>query len=231
MIKVTYAADLYRRPLLAASMFKDRAAQFHDRLGWNAVTVDDMGLEFDQYDELNPIYVMIEDEHGGHCASARLLPTTGKTMLKDHFSDLTGGVEISSPLIWEVTRLCTSPRLERVSRIARRAPAALFWAGCDLALRSGVEFFVAVYFSHMQRVWQAAGFAPEVLGTRDTPDGEICCGLWEITTEFRDMLARRAGMGDQARVEYFPTEERFPQARPATPANVFATVSELSRLM
>lgn len=231
MIKVIHAADLYRRPVLAASMYRDRTAQFHDRLGWDAVSVDDMGLEFDQYDELNPIYVIIEDEAGEHCASARLLPTTGKTMLNDHFSALTGGVTLSSPLIWEVTRLCASPRLDKNSRVARRAPATLFWAGCDLALRSGVEFFVAVYFSHMQRVWSAAGFAPEVLGTQDTADGEICAGLWEITPEFRTMLARRAGLGENASVSYFPSEQRFPQKTKPSRASTFSTVSDLARAM
>ena len=231
MIKVSYAADLYRRPVLAASMFKDRAAQFHDRLRWDAVKLDDMGMEFDQYDELNPVYVIIEGEGGDHCASARLLPTTGRTMLRDHFSDLTGGVDISSPLIWEVTRLCISPRLAQSGASSRRVPAALFWAGCDLALRSGVEFFVAVYFRHMQRVWKAAGFEPEVLGSRETADGEICVGLWEITPEFRDMLARRACLQGEKAIQYFPTEERFPFLGAAPRADSFAAVSTLARAM
>ncbi|TVQ56926.1 MAG: autoinducer synthase [Rhodobacteraceae bacterium] len=224
MIKIVHAADLYRRPVLAASMFRDRALQFKDRLQWGAIETDDMGLEFDQYDELNPIYVIIEDENGQHACSARLLPTTGRTMLREHFSDLTGGVDISSPLIWEVTRLCLAPK-EADGISPRRAPAALFWAGCDLALRSGVEFFVAVYFSHMQRVWKMGGFAPEVLGTRDTPDGEICCGLWEITPAFRDMLAERSGLAGRNALQYFPSEARFPAA-PRFPADV--TVSRLA---
>jgi acyl homoserine lactone synthase len=39
-------------------MFRDRAAQFHHRLGWD-VRLDDMGLEFDQYDAHNPLYIII----------------------------------------------------------------------------------------------------------------------------------------------------------------------------
>jgi acyl homoserine lactone synthase len=217
MIKIVNANDLYRRPVLAASMFKDRAAQFHHRLGWEAIQLDDMGLEFDQYDELNPVYVMIEDENGEHLGSGRMMPTVGRTMIAEHFSELTGGVAIQSPLIWEITRLCVSPRLEAGSDMARRAPAMLLAAGCDLALRSGVEFCVAVFFRPMLRVFRNAGFAPEVLGSKRFPEGEICAGLWEITKEARDGLADRAGMRCEDDLRYFPSETRFGFERKSMP--------------
>ena len=38
-------------------MFRDRAEQFSQRLGW-AVSVNASGHERDQYDELNPLYVI-----------------------------------------------------------------------------------------------------------------------------------------------------------------------------
>jgi acyl homoserine lactone synthase len=231
MIKIVHAADLYRRPILAASMFRDRAGQFHDRLGWDAVHIDDLGLEFDEYDELNPVYVIAEDAKGEHCASARLLPMSGRTMLSEHFSDLTGGVNLESPLIWEVTRCCVSPRLQKGDPLLRRGPAALFWAGCDLALRSGVEFFVAIYFSQMQRVWKAGGFAPEVIGGPKTAEGEILCGLWEITPEFRDRLAVTAGLAGETTIDYFPCEERFSFALSGLDNASFAYASEVARLM
>lgn len=232
MIRIVHASDLYRRPLLAASMFKDRAAQFHDRLRWDAIKLDDLGLEYDQYDEFNPIYVIIEDEDGAHCGSGRIMPTTGQTMIQDHFSHLTGGVNLSSPLIWEVTRLCVSPRLAGTSPVARRVPAALFYAGYDLALQSGVEFFVAVYFAHMNRVWKAIGAAPEVLGSEETPDGEICAGIWEITEDVRDRLAWRAGALAEKGLNYMPSAERFNLGAPkASDAARFRLTSELARAM
>lgn len=209
MIKIVNAADLYRRPILAASMFRDRAAQFHQRLGWEAVRTDDLGLEFDQYDELNPIYVMIEDENGEHCGSGRMMPTVGRTMVGEHFAGLTGGVALQSPLIWEITRLCVSPRLKPGGQLSRRAPAMLLAAGCDLALRSGVEFCVAVFFSPMLRVFKAAGFVPEVIGVEQFPDGEICAGLWEITPQARDNLADRAHFDPSRQISYFPDPARF----------------------
>lgn len=228
MIKIVYAADLYRRPILAASMFRDRALQFRDRMGWD-VNTDDLGLEFDQYDELNPIYVIVEDESGEHLGSGRILPTTGRTMMAEHFADLTGGVELSSPLIWEITRFCVSPRLcDR--RQALQVPTALLWAGCDLAVRSGVEFCVGVFNQQMLRVYKMAGFVPEVLGTRETPDGTICGGLWEITPEIRDGLAARTKLAQEGGLTYFPSAERFPFSRPE-PAPTFWSMPQAERFV
>jgi acyl homoserine lactone synthase len=209
MIKAVYAADLFRRPILAASMFRDRAAQFHDRLRWN-VSLDDMGLEFDQYDAHNPLYLIVESDDGQHVASTRIMPTTGPTMVADHFLDLTGGVAFQSALIWESTRFCISPHLKARGGQALRTPAALLWAGTEIALRAGVEFYVAVFSQPMFRFYQGNGWNPEILGSRETPDGPIYAGLWEVTPEVRDRLARRAGLGAKPEIDFFPSVSRFP---------------------
>jgi acyl homoserine lactone synthase len=229
MIKIVRAADLFRRPLLAASMFRDRAIQFRDRLGWD-VALDDQGLEFDAYDDLNPVYVIMHDEQGEHLGSGRLLPTTGRTMLGEHFPDLTDGVTISSSLIWETTRFCVSPRVRADRSLALRTPAALLWAGCEIARRSGVEFYVGVFNASMLKVYQRAGWTPEVLGSRKTDEGEICAGLWEVSQEVQDTLADRAGP-DLIGVQYYPDANRFPAAEIKSLSTDMATVSELARLM
>ncbi len=230
MIKVVYAADLFRRPTLAASMFRDRASQFHDRLRWQ-VQLDDQGLEFDQYDDLNPLYVIMHDEKDRHIGSGRLMPTTGRTMLNEHFSDLTGGVTIESPLIWETTRFCVSPALRGDRAESLRTSAALLWAGCDIAIRSGVEFYAGVFMKPMLRVYKAAGWNPEVLGERYTREGDICVGLWEVTTQTRDRLAERAGfheIGVTTPLEYFPTEDRFPTFEAIPGAQTMKVAAELA---
>jgi len=111
MIRYIYAEDLDNFPTLRDTMFKDRATQFKSRLKWE-VTVNSTGHEIDQYDTLNPLYVIFELEDGTHGGSVRFLPTTGQTMVNDHFLDLTDGVRIESPLIWECTRFCISPRAD-----------------------------------------------------------------------------------------------------------------------
>ena len=76
-------------PRLAASMFRDRAAQFRDRLGW-AVHVDQAGWERDEYDAGAALYVIWERPDGTHGGSMRFLPTTGAHMVRDHVQRLGG---------------------------------------------------------------------------------------------------------------------------------------------
>jgi N-acyl-L-homoserine lactone synthetase len=217
MIKAVYASDLFRRPLLAASMFRDRTAQFRERLGWD-VQVDDMGLEFDQYDAHNPLYLIAEAEDGSHVASTRIMPTVGPTMVGEHFSHLTGGVAFQSPLVWESTRFCISPRIRERTAQAHRIPAALLWAGARVALNAGVEFFIAVFGEPMFRFYKSNGWLPDVLGSGESPEGPIYAGLWEVTPEICAHLARRAGPYATSDITYFPTRDKFPFPTETPPA-------------
>ena len=72
MIKYIFGTDLWQFPELAQSMFRDRTIQFSERLKWD-VYVDSKGYERDQYDLLNPIYVIVEDEDGRHAGSEVVL--------------------------------------------------------------------------------------------------------------------------------------------------------------
>ena len=80
MLCYIYAEDLHRFPRLRDTMFRDRAEQFKKRLGW-AVSVNEAGEERDEYDDLNPLYVIWEAD-GRHGGSMRFLPTTGPTMAR-----------------------------------------------------------------------------------------------------------------------------------------------------
>ncbi len=90
MLRYVYGNDLTHYPKLRDTMFRDRADQFKTRLNW-AVDVDGNGQERDEYDDLNPLYVIWETPAGSHGGSMRLLPATGPTMVNDHFGHLTGG--------------------------------------------------------------------------------------------------------------------------------------------
>jgi N-acyl-L-homoserine lactone synthetase len=63
MIRYLYANELDKFPKLKASMFRNRADQFKTRLGWD-VTVNEHGEERDQYDDLNPLYLIYENVDG-----------------------------------------------------------------------------------------------------------------------------------------------------------------------
>lgn len=187
MIRYIYANDLNKYPTLKRTMFRDRADQFKERLGWE-VHIDANGEERDEYDALNPLYVIWEKPDGTHGGSMRLLPTTGSCMVNDHFLDITDGVRISSPLIWECTRFCLSRNAEP------RTAAALMLAGGEIMFGFGVEHYVGVFDARMVRIYRMIGSSPEVLGAKGEGRDKISVGLWSFTEEARLAVAERAGI-------------------------------------
>jgi acyl homoserine lactone synthase len=187
MIRYIYAEDLAAHPVLAETMFRDRATQFRARLGWD-VSVDTQGHERDEYDAMNPLYAIWQNADGTHGGSMRFLPTTGDTMVNDHFGHLTDGVRIESPFIWECTRFCLSPEA------GPRVSAALMLAGLELGLGQGLDHAVGVFDARMVRIYRALGWEPEVLGTQGTGRDAISVGLWEFAPRYRAALLARAGL-------------------------------------
>ncbi len=185
MLRYIPARDLSRFPKLAQSMFLDRTAQFADRLGW-PVQVGPDGGERDEYDALDPVYVIWERRDGGHGGSMRFLPTTGRTMVDDHFSDLVQGAKIKSPYIWECTRFCLAPDAS-----AGVAPA-LMLGGLELGLRQGLSHAIGVFDARMIRVYRRLGWPAAPMGRRGEGTNAIMAGMWDFDPAHRAALLRRA---------------------------------------
>ncbi|MGJ8604469.1 MAG: acyl-homoserine-lactone synthase [Marivita sp.] len=196
MIRYLYADQLQEFPILARTMFEDRADQFKTRLGWD-VTVDDAGQERDAYDDLNPLYVIWQKADGTHGGSMRFLPTTGQTMVNDHFLELTDGVAFQSPLIWECTRFCLARGTDPGTA------AALMLAGGEIMQGFGVKHFVGVFDARMVRIYNRIGAAPEVIGTHGAGRQAISVGLWDFSEAAQKHVSRVAGVPLQASRDWF----------------------------
>ncbi len=190
MLRYVYADDLNAMPRLKDGMFKDRAVQFSQRLGWE-VTVDADGYERDSYDGLNPLYILWELPDGTHGGSLRLLPTTGDTMINDHFRDLTDGVKIQSPLIWECTRFCLAPGAEA------NVSSALMLGVLEVGLNAHLEHIAGVFDARMIRVYARVGWGPTVLGTVGKGRDAISAGLWPVENSYRARLLSKAGVSSE----------------------------------
>lgn len=205
MIRYIYADDLNTVPTLRDTMFRDRAQQFKTRLKWD-VSVDATGYEVDQYDTQNPLYAIWQAEDGSHGGSMRFLPTTAETMVNDHFTHLTDGVRIQSPLIWECTRFCLSPNQDRnASQIA----AGLMIAGCEAGLQHGLSDWVGVFDARMIRIYNRIGWAPTILGESGDGKDRVAVGLWEVSEEARDRMCRIAGFSKETPSAWF--DASFPE--------------------
>ncbi|WP_299629532.1 acyl-homoserine-lactone synthase [uncultured Tateyamaria sp.] len=189
MIHFLYGDALASKPVLAHSMFMDRAEQFKKRLGWD-VRVDQFGEERDEYDLLNPLYVIVTDEKGLHEASMRLLPTVGKTMVNDHFLEITHGASVESTLIWECTRFCTSPNAQPYSA------TKLMAAGGKVMQEFCIDHFVGVFDRKMLSVYRLIGSVPTIIGWTQSDTRNIGVGLWEYCADEYRHLLRVCGLSD-----------------------------------
>ena len=196
MIRYLYADQLKQFPKLRDAMFRDRADQFKTRLNWD-VDVDENGFEKDQYDALNPLYVIWENTDGSHGGSMRFLPTTGRTMINEHFTQILGGGTITSPLIWECTRFCLNPYAD--SRVA----AALMLAGGEIMQGFGVAHFAAVFDARMVRIYRMIGSSPEVMGSTGEGRDKISVGLWEFTKHTQAKVAAKADLSLELSRQWF----------------------------
>jgi acyl homoserine lactone synthase len=187
MIHYIYADQMKNFPKLADSMFRDRAAQFKHRLDWD-VEVDENGWEVDQYDALNPLYIVSAGAEGRHTGSMRIMPSVGWIMTNEHFQHLTGGVTIRSPLIWECTRFCLSPGA------GTGVAASLLAAGIELGVRSGLRQALGVVYTKTLPIYRRIGWAPDVIGSDGEGRDSISVGLWDVSRESRAEVARRTGI-------------------------------------
>lgn len=197
MIHYLYADQIAAHPLLFKSMYEDRAAQFGKRLNWQ-VTIDASGQELDEYDHLNPLYVIWQEKDGSHGGSMRFLPTTGRVMVNEHFQHLTDNVTIQSPLIWECTRFCISPR-DPQPEIA----ACLMRAGAELGRRFHLAHSVGVFDTRMIRIYKSLGWSPDILGTDGKGRTAISVGLWDFKAAPFTGLAEKAKLDENAFGRWF----------------------------
>lgn len=158
-------AGLFPREMEA--MFRNRALIFSDRLGWEVAVQD--GLERDEFDEANPLYLISSDpQTGEYWGSLRLLPTTGPNMLRDVFPFLLNeGEFIESGTIWEVSRICAvvaDGQPERGRNGVNLALGELLAGIGEVAIMAGLTQMVAVFDARIFRVLRAAGCDPQIIG-------------------------------------------------------------------
>jgi acyl homoserine lactone synthase len=196
MIRFLFADQLHKYPKLRDTLFQDRAYQFKTRLNW-AVDVDENGFETDQYDAMNPLYVIWEMPDGRHGGSMRLMPITGRCMINQHFGDLLVDGPVNSPLIWESMRFC-------LSRHAKpRTANALMLAGGEFMKGCGVKQYVGVFDQRMIRIYRMIGASPKLLGQTGQGSDFIGIGLWSYDTQLHERVSKIAGISLEQSLEWF----------------------------
>lgn len=175
MIVVVDALNRSRFEDVLDEMFRLRARVFEGRLGWD-VSVRD-GKEIDQFDGLDPAYVIGLDDAGHVVACARLLQTTGPHMLSDVFHGiLRGEPPLRSATLWESTRFCVDT--QRLGRgrgpnTVAHATQELMIGTLEYARSAGIEDIVTVIDPVMDRLLKRTDNAPYGYVGETTPMGKV----------------------------------------------------------
>lgn len=94
-------------PQLFEQMGYYRREVFINQLGWELSTVN--GMELDEFDGPNAVYVCSHDDDGQVSGVARLLPTTAPYLMEKVFPQLWGGKQLPrDPKIWELSRFAAA---------------------------------------------------------------------------------------------------------------------------
>ncbi len=175
MIIVIDGTNRHRYTQLLDEMYALRARVFGQRLGWEVDIKD--GLEIDQYDALDPAYVIGINDDNKVVSCVRALQTTGPHMLSDVFSSiLDGQPPMRSATLWESTRFCVdTDALDRGNsrNSISYATCELMAASLEYARDSGISDIVTVIDPVMNRVLKRSDCAPYGYVGKTTPMGKV----------------------------------------------------------
>ncbi|MEZ5647396.1 MAG: acyl-homoserine-lactone synthase [Alphaproteobacteria bacterium] len=164
------------------NMFRLRHRVFKERLGWDVTSVD--GEERDQFDDLNPVYIVVLDDQRDVIGCWRLLPTMGPYMLADVFPALMDGrMAIHDPMIWECSRFAVDCSGHRENNLAAVASVTyeLFMGLASFCVPRGISGVVTVYDLRIGRLMSRVGIKPHwKTSTRRIGDTAALAGYFPV---------------------------------------------------
>lgn len=147
------------------NMFRFRHTIFHDRLQWDVNSLH--GMEYDEFDTLNPYYMIGTNPQHQVEACWRMLPTTGPYMLKDTFPQLLCNDRPPQQNdIWELSRFAVAPVSNRSSSqaILNDLTFSMLQLSYTFARQNNISKYITVTSVALERVLLRAGFPLQRIG-------------------------------------------------------------------
>ena len=149
---------------LVDEMHQLRAQVFAGRLG-SRVKIE-YGRERDEYDALDPTYLLALTDRGAVAGCARLLPTTGPTKLSQTFPQLLPGGRLrGKSTMVESSRFCVDTRgVRRGGRFLHEATLTMFAGMIEWSMLHGFDEIATATDLRVERILQRAGWPMRRLG-------------------------------------------------------------------
>lgn len=172
------------------SLANYRYKVFVEQLGWNLGTSE--GLELDQFDRLDTLYVIARNQQGDIIGCARLLPTTQPYLLEEVFPELLNGLSPpKSDEIWELSRFAAmdfSPikahplRLVNSStnngKISSTVTLNILATVMQTAKEQGAKRLLLVSYTGAERIVRRAGYHVHRAGAPKLENGKWIIACW-----------------------------------------------------
>lgn len=180
-MKIVSGTQAELSPSLYADLGCYRHEVFVELLQWVLNTPE--GIEQDQFDRQDTVYVVARNDEGRINGCARLLPTTKPYLLGEVFPELLNGLTPpSSSEVWELSRFAAvdvsdmpaSPRGQMSSPIA----VALLRDAIQVAGRLGARRLITVSPIGVERLLRAAGFHAHRAGPPMVVGGHPLFACW-----------------------------------------------------
>jgi N-acyl-L-homoserine lactone synthetase len=198
MIRLIPGSQRAQFPREIAQMHEIRKRTFHDRLNWQVRTL--RSWEIDEFDALDPLYLVSIGPAGVVRGSLRLLPTTGPNMLADVFPQLLpDGMRIESATIWESSRFSVDQEVasERSENLLNRTTGELLIGIVEVGLLAGLTEVVSVYDAMFARILKRANCTAELIG-KPARIGDVMgyAALFEISDRMLQNLRKASGISE-----------------------------------
>ncbi|PCJ20807.1 MAG: autoinducer synthesis protein [Gammaproteobacteria bacterium] len=139
-------------------MYHLRGKVFKERLNWDVQTQN--GLEIDEFDQLNPIYLLSKNYRNDVEGCLRLIPTSGPYMLEKVFPQLLRGETIpKNKDIWEMSRCAVelSSSHPTVQGNMNDVTVGIIRNAYEFAVLHDIEQYVAVVSVAFERLLKQLG--------------------------------------------------------------------------
>jgi acyl homoserine lactone synthase len=167
-------------PQLFEQMGQYRREVFINRLGWELNIIN--GMELDEFDGPDAVYVCSQDDEGNVNGVARLLPTTGPYLMEKVFPQLWGGNKLPhDPQIWELSRFAMVDTAKTAGVLPHQASAAtasaLLCQVIHAANANGANSLITVSPVGVERLLRVNRFNVQRAGTPSLHHNHILTAL------------------------------------------------------
>ncbi|WP_297462640.1 acyl-homoserine-lactone synthase [Ferrovum sp.] len=153
---------------------------FVERLGWPLHTEN--GMESDQFDRPDTVYVVAQDAHGHITGCARLLPTTGAYLLGEVFPQLLNGLPPPcAPEVWELSRFAAvdlNSQNTPYGQFSASVAHKLLKESIVCATEHGAKRVIAVTSVAVERLLSRSGFHSHRAGLPMIADKQPIIACW-----------------------------------------------------